>query len=535
MREYYSITSNKIYDNYYSFDDKIIEEFTFFKVHEHDGIKGSMGYEGSRGLQGSDGDRGDRGEMGDTGDRGERGYQGLEGPMGLKGIDGKKGEKGITGEDGATGPKGNFGLRGNKGDKGDKGDTGNDGRQGAKGDRGDRGDEGYSYTDSHEKIKFKYFNGGTEAPNGHGNSETEMIGFRGPGWTSPRVNPEYHDYYGKINRDKSRVYMAYNVYDQSFENKCGYNSVITGFNWYTSQDMGGIPSYRVAQAIRDSVDEVNHKLPKVVARDLTGVQPSLLENTCAKFSKKKNCEKRSRCEWFNGQCVDLELKNPFSPEYGNSPPIMGEFPPGVPGLGKTQFHAKQTIGLPYNFRVTCGTINNYQLPDDAPLPDDAETTEDDGKILDCNSQSDYYSKPGDSNGYSIQEINESKGEQYCNQFYQRVDEDGNKIPCSFDKAFQSSKSNGEYNHRIKCKVSERDDKYIKSCLEHADYPAECLKRESLTRGGDISVASGFCATKYDKIASDGNPAWCKFRKAELGPQSDRKKKKNLKVFCMSSE
>ena len=91
------------------------------------------------------------------------------------------------------------------------------------------------------------------------------------------------------------------------------------------------------------------------------------------------------------------------------------------------------------------------------------------------------------------------------------------------------------NHRIKWKVSERDDKYIKSCLEHADYPAECLKRESLTRGGDISVASGFCATKYDKIGSDGNPAWCKFRKAELGPQSDRKKKKNLKVFCTSSE
>ena len=190
------------------------------------------------------------------------------------------------------------------------------------------------------------------------NNQTEMIGFRnsalgGNNMSYPELvtNVTLPDYY-KENKNR------WNTYDQSYENKCGYNRLMSGMNWYTSTDMGADANSRIAQFIASG--KLDQKLHDVHGKDLSGSKESELENTCGKFDGKKQCKKRSRCKYKEdtGICYDKLLDNDFGP-FGDKPNLFEKLP--YSDIGKTQNHASTTIGLPYNYRNICGEIENSPL------------------------------------------------------------------------------------------------------------------------------------------------------------------------------
>ena len=368
MKEYYSI-DNKIVDNYYYID--IIEEFEIFKGYSNPkGPKGEIGIEGPTGNQGLQGDRGLKGSIGDTGDIGETGYQGLEGEKGIKGRDGAKGGKGVKGSMGDTGPKGKFGETGEKGFKGNKGETGYQGRQGQKGQFGERGDEGTTF-DHNIYIDYLNKNGDGSEGNSHGNNGVSMTGFTKKSddvvpyydHVGPRMCSEFYNYRNEQNIDQGRPVQAWNMYHGTRENKCCYNSYINGFNWYTSEGedhMGANASYRAAMFNKSSTVDQNDPV-NTMTREMDGATPTLDDyenpdiNPCKSRRKKKNCKNVVECEWIGAidKCLVKKLYNGWGAN-----PVMSEYPLQQ---YKTQDNAKKVVGLPYDFNVTCGTINNKHL------------------------------------------------------------------------------------------------------------------------------------------------------------------------------
>ena len=195
----------------------------------------------------------------------------------------------------------------------------------------------------------------TENPGG-ANISYNMTGFRGDGYISYEDQQSLvtlPDYYKEND-------IRWNVYDQSFENKCGYNRTMTGMHWFTSRDMNSDPNYRPATFIASG--EIEQKIDDFYAQDLSGQKESDMENTCSKFDNKKACEKRSRCQYDNdsGICHDVLLNNEYGP-YGNKPPIISKYPPSLNEHGKVAFEASNEIGLPYDYGAVCGTVDNSHL------------------------------------------------------------------------------------------------------------------------------------------------------------------------------
>ena len=204
-----------------------------------------------------------------------------------------------------------------------------------------------------------------------------MTGFRGEDYISYndlQSNVTLPDYY-KENENR------YNVYDQSYESKCGYNRAMTGMNWHTDTAMGSDPNKRVATFIASG--EIDQKVDAFYQEDLSGKKESEMENTCAKFDNKEACKKRSRCKFDkdSGICHDLLLNNNYGP-YGDKPPIMSKYPPAVNANGKVAFDASTEIGLPYNYQAICGTVDNAPLFDQYSIDNSCinEPTEPHGKV-----------------------------------------------------------------------------------------------------------------------------------------------------------
>ena len=212
-----------------------------------------------------------------------------------------------------------------------------------------------TYNKSHRSV-------GESNPGGT-TSNYEMIGFRG-------VKGDLRGYLS-YHEPQSRLYDYYkenkiheNVYDQSFESKCGYNRAMTGMNWYTDADpidgMGSFTTSRICQFNKSG--NLDSSFDDSYMRDLSGQKEADMENTCAKFDNEKSCKKRSRCKWINdaGLCRDNALNNDFGP-YGSKEPIMSKYPEYELDYGKTQNCAKNEIGLPFNYRTMCGNLDNKPL------------------------------------------------------------------------------------------------------------------------------------------------------------------------------